>query len=201
MTIAAGSVCTDGLVLASDTLFTGVNKHFGKTLWFFRRDDAVLAFGGSGSEDALLRMKDEIGSRVDPTATETAILRGSDKILQYVIETERAGGVQDKPEVFLGVRSGRTTRLYFSVNGDVFARLPEEAPSRCIGWATGLGQYIADSLCPVEGLSMQWAEAIAAHLIKQAKTYSGYCDGDTEILEIPNVGEPRIISAAMKSQP
>jgi hypothetical protein len=192
MTIAAGFVCTDGLLLATDTLYTGINQRFGRKLWSMPIGDAIVAVGGSGPEGALLRIKDEIGQRLNPTATLADWLVDADWILQYVIDIENRGGTGDKPEVFLGIRKDGQTGLYFS-HGGVWARFPEEAPVRCLGWAAGLGQYIADSLCPAGGFSMQLAKIVAVHLIKQAKTYSGYCGGDTHILEVPIVGEPRFV--------
>ena len=35
MTIAAGFVCNEGVLLASDTLYTGINKRHGQKMWSF----------------------------------------------------------------------------------------------------------------------------------------------------------------------
>lgn len=194
MTIAAGFVCTDGLLLASDTLFTGVTKRFGRKLWANPfGSDGVVSVGGSATEAALLRIKDEIFTDVRPDLTEADILREADQIVQYVITAESSAGILDKPEILLGITTEGRSALYFSVNGGVFARLPPEAPVRCVGWATGLGQYVADRLCPPEGLPIKWAKVVGAYLVKQAVTYSGYCGGDTNLLEITNVGATKFI--------
>jgi len=65
----------------------------------------------------------------------------------------------------------------------------------CIGWDPGLGLYLAHSLFQ-SGMSLKWGRIVAAYLIAQAKEYSGQCGGDTNILEIPLVGDHGFVSQA-----
>ena len=59
--IAAGFICTDGVLLASDTLYsnTGMGQKFGPKFWIINHGDLCVAFGGAGTEAGLLRARDE----------------------------------------------------------------------------------------------------------------------------------------------
>ena len=48
MTIAAGFLCSDGFVLAADTLHSGINKRYAAKIWKAERGDVLVAVAGSG---------------------------------------------------------------------------------------------------------------------------------------------------------
>ena len=66
MTIAAGFVCSDGILLASDTLYsgTGQGNKYGRKSWVLDRGDVLVCFGGAGTEGGLLRTRDEIDRKL-----------------------------------------------------------------------------------------------------------------------------------------
>ncbi len=74
MTIAAGFVCTDGVLLAADTLFTGVNKRYASKTWVLPPlGETVVILSGSGLGVVLERAKLEIARRLSGRVTATAI--------------------------------------------------------------------------------------------------------------------------------
>jgi 20S proteasome alpha/beta subunit len=58
MTIAAGFLCHDGIVLAADTLYTGENKRDAAKLWIFQKGENVVGIAGAG--DATLHQASQV---------------------------------------------------------------------------------------------------------------------------------------------
>jgi hypothetical protein len=64
MTIAAGFVCSDGLLFASDTLYSGEERVSGDKFWTFSTDHVALVYGGAGTSTGLQCTINEIEHRL-----------------------------------------------------------------------------------------------------------------------------------------
>lgn len=192
MAIVAGFKCSDGILLASDTLYSGaVQNQHGPKLWVLHDNDPVVVFGGAArSVAALTRARDEIRRKIRPGSSLQRTLDMIDDVLKKVNEKFSPPG--DCPDVqalvVIRAKDQDGSRLYQNVASKV-ALSPVDAATVCVG-VDSLGDYFAESLFN-EGMALRWAKVVAAHLVWNCKRYaSGYCGGDTNFIEIPNEGPP-----------
>lgn len=187
MTILAGFRCLDGLLLAGDTLYSGAaqNTH-GPKLWILHQDDPVVVFGGTGTVGVLTRARDEIARKLKPGMSLQWTLDTIDDALAKVNQKMPPHGDWPKLQAVAVIRSEGRNALYQNVVGEI-ALSPVDSPTTCLG-VDALGNYFAESLFK-SGMTIKWAKVVAAHLVWNCKTYaSGYCGGDTHLIEVPNVG-------------
>ncbi len=187
MTIAAGFKCSDGILLASDTLYSGAHQRlYGRKLWILHADDPVVAFGGAAqSVAALTRARDEIERKI---RTGDSLQRTLDMIDLVLKKVNDKFGRPDWPDVqaLVVIRAGGQNRLFQNV-GQHVALSPVDLPTVCVG-SESLGDYFSQSLFR-EWMSLKWAKVIAAYLVWNCKKYaSGHCGGDTHFIEVPASG-------------
>jgi hypothetical protein len=189
MTIAAGFNCSDGILLASDTLYSGaIQNSFGPKFWVLQQDDPVVVFGGAGTVGALTRARDEIARKLKPKLTLQNTLDRLDTALKKVHEKFPAATGWPSVQALVAIRSGNQLRLYENVRGEI-ALSPVDDLSTCLG-VDALGGYFT-SLLFRSRMPIKWAKVVAAHLVRNCKTYaSGYCGGDTNLIELPLQGLP-----------
>lgn len=193
MTIAAGFVCSDGVLLASDTLYsnTGMGLKYGRKFWILDHGDVLVAFGGSGMEAALLRTRDEIDRKLNPGMSRIKVVDTIDTALKKVHDK-----LPDHPDWktygLVVVRVGDVSVLYENAGGSNMLS-PVQHKCQCVGYGRSLGWYFASTLF-AEGASIKTARIVAAHLIKNVKEYSASCGGDTHLFEVPNIDSPREIT-------
>lgn len=186
MTIAAGFVCSDGLLLASDTLYSGPENRFGQKFWeVLSSPEVVVVFGGSGTEAGLKRTRDELKERLAGKTDKRSILETSEDTLRYVDEKLNPAP-EWKTYALVGIRIGQNTWLYENQEGKNILNVVDFS-SECVGAGFSLGLYFARSLFS-ESMPIAWAKVVAAHLIKNVKQYTGGCGGDTHLIEIPQYG-------------
>jgi hypothetical protein len=186
MTIAAGFVCHEGVLLASDTLYAGQNKRYGRKLWPIPiGNDGCVGFGGAGTQAGLERVRYEVESNVSPGMSEPEVIEVIQAALRLVIEE-----MQPKPEELtqglFAIGLGTKCSLWENQGGSAMLN-PIGHPAQCVGWAVSLGHYFLDFLYR-EPMPIKWARIVASHLVKQARTYSEYCGGDTNFLEVMRDG-------------
>jgi hypothetical protein len=192
MTIAAGFRCADGVLLASDTLYSSDRHQFGPKLWVLREDDPTIVFGGSGIVGTLLRARDEIGDRFSGGESVSQVVQMMDEVLDSINKRFPSSGYP-KLQTLVGIkaRDGQA-KLYENVAGEI-ALSPLSNQSTCVG-VDSLGNYFADLLFR-DAMNLKWAKVVAAHLVLSCKTYAaGYCGGDTHFIEIPHAGAVRVIT-------
>ena len=191
MTIAAGFLCSDGFVLAADTQHSGVNKRYAPKIWMARKGDVLIAMAGSGLSVALSRAEEDIRARLLPTMKMREVRDMVDGVLyalQHKYQPPYPGSQNPPPiTVLVGVRIGGACRLYESDGSAILG--PVQKNRSCIGWGSSLGLFFADSLFR-KGMTLAWAEIIAAHLISQSKKYADGCGGKTHMLRVPQSGKP-----------
>jgi hypothetical protein len=190
MTVAAGFVCNEGVLLATDTLYAGVNKRYGQKSWLFDHGDVVVGFAGAGMQAGLERTRYEIGARLRGGIPADTVIEAIQDALSTVLKIQRPKSGTETHGLF-AIRVEGTCTLWENCGGAMLS--PIGHVSQCVGFATALGQYFLDTLYQ-ESMPMKWARIVAAHLIKHAKRYSEYCGGDTHLLEIPVNGAPRLVT-------
>jgi hypothetical protein len=189
MTIAAGFVCSDGLLFASDTLYSGEQNTYGRKFWTLIKGDSVIVFGGAGLAPSLKRTRDLIDQTVTASMDRDEVIVSIEKALEYV-ETLIKPQDHERTYALIGLRMAGNYWLYENEGGrSVLTGLNEN--SQCVGAGHSLGLYFARSLF-LRNMPLAWTKVIAAHLIKHVKTYnSGWCGGDTHLLELPLNGPPK----------
>ena len=191
MTIAAGFVCSDGLLFASDTLYSGTHHQFGRKLWTFQTDTVQIVCGGAGTKSGLQRTIDEIEGQLQPGLDRWGVLRVIESALQLVDEQLKPE-FWDKTRLLVGTREAGKTQLHEN-DGGSYALTRLNGATQCVGAGDALGRYFAESLFrPV--MSIKWAKIVAAHLVKNAKTHApASCGGDTHLVELPDSGDVQTI--------
>lgn len=190
MTIAAGFVCSDGLIFASDTLYAGVKREYGRKFWIIDRSDVVVVFGGAGTAPGLKRTRDLLLQSIQSGMTREEVVLAIEAALHYV------GGVlkptDERTEALIGIRVGARCWLYENQGGGA-ALTVIDGRSQCVGYGNTLGRYFTDTLF-TSNMPMRWAEVVAAHLIKHVKIHSSvWCGGRTHLFELPAEGRCRHI--------
>jgi hypothetical protein len=187
MTIAAGFKCSDGVLLASDTLYsnTGTGLRYGPKLWILDHGDVLVVFGGAGPEARLLRLRDEIDRKLKSGMSRIKVVDTVDMALQKVAAKLPRNPFMDM-QALVAIRIQHDIVLYETQAG-IDMLNPIGDICQCVGFGQGLGWYFARSLFRT-GMEMKWAKIVAAYLIKQCKDYSESCGGETHIIEVPHSG-------------
>ena len=183
MTIAAGFKCHEGVLLATDTLYAGVNKRYGRKIWPIACQDILVGFAGAGTQAGLERTQYEVQKYLGADMDVDDVIGIIQSALQLVLDVSPS---DDKTQGLFAIQMDGTCTLFENAAGSAMLS-PVGHASQCVGWAQALGQYFQDFLYR-EPMPMKWARIVASHLIRQAKTYSEYCGGDTHLLEIPDKG-------------
>lgn len=190
MTIAAGFVCSDGILLASDTLYSGAGKH-GRKFWELGYGNVSVVFGGAGLEVGLRRMRDEIGYDLQPGLARRSVIDIVDAALAK-IHSKLPDTLESKTNALVVIRTAdEDTRLYENQGTNALSAV--DHPSQCVGWGSSLGLYFARSLFR-STMSMEEAKVVAARLVANCKEYSDYCGGGTHLVEIPTLGAAKFIT-------
>lgn len=192
MTIAAGFVCSDGILLASDTLWDGGTKRHGRKLWHFEAGRISVVFAGSGTETAIMRLTDGIRRHLKPTFTYDQVLKQIETDMRYIIGDPHPALAHT--QVLIGVRMPGKSALHENIGNPHLLGPVTEHTTICIGIGDALGNYVASTCCQHGPLmSLRWARVVASHVVHEVKEFTGGCDGDTHLLEVPHVGPPRFV--------
>lgn len=193
MTIAAGFVCSDGLLFASDTLYSGsLKRRYGPKFWHIKWGDTDLIFGGAGPVAGLFRARDELKAAAFPTSKKDDVIHAVEAALHLVESLLKPVSYEDKLFALVGIRIGTDTWLYHNDGGShMLSVIPGN--SRCVGTGYPLGEYFVDSLYR-KHMTIEWAKIVAAFMVKRVKTqFDSYVGGSTHLLELPSVGDPKLL--------
>src|SRR5688572_2006464 len=131
VTIAAGFICSDGVVLAADSQYTGVNRRDAAKIWHFG-DTNVVAMAGAGDATLIRRAKYEIERQLTDAMSEHDILTMAQTVVRELLVDALAFDKESFLEVLLAIRTpSNGVALFENQRGVIFA--PLEQSSQCIG--------------------------------------------------------------------
>lgn len=192
MTIAAGLLCDEGVVLCADTQETipGYVKTDTEKMRTFLRPIYNISFTGAGDSDLIEMTIEEIDRRLtleNPTAL-WPILKAIKDALADVFK-KRIGpyGVfspETRPEIptLLIVIQFSAATLLYKASGTKLRRLHE---SDCIGMGVILGKSLIGQLFDPK-ISLTQSGLIAVYIFNQVKRWVDTCGGKSDILLIFN---------------
>lgn len=188
MTIAAGFHCYDGLLVTTDTLYSGgTNNTYGEKMWVLSPSDPAVVFAAAGTVGPLTRARDEIERRLQRGMSFQQALDAIDDALLVVHQKFPPKDAWPHVQALVAIRAEGRRRLYQNVSGEV-ALSPVDAAHVCIG-VEALGNYFAESLFR-EGMVLEWAEVVAAYMVANCKRFAaGHCGGETHMAIVPREGE------------
>jgi hypothetical protein len=173
MTIAAGFICSDGVVLASDTLYSGYQQQYGRKFWTLGKGTSLLILGGAGTEAGLKKIKERVEDALQKEMPPLKAVTVIEKAIKYTHALLKPRP-DERTYLLIAIRVNGKARLYHNPAGEAVVIPFDQEVSHCVGVGFGLGLYFARYLFK-DGMSMHWARIIAAHLIRNAKAYSnGY---------------------------
>lgn len=182
MTIAAGFVCSDGIVLCSDTLISSDHRRYGPKLWVHPASDVnwSVVVTGSGMHDDVVGLKDSIFASVTwTTPPEELRSRIEEQIANY-LKDHRPTDQTYTANLLIAIRAAGESVLLGHTESKC-ARIPDY---RCIGGGRHLGSYLAGKFYQ-DDLSMGSAQLIAGMIVLEAIDYVEGCGGDVSIVSIP----------------
>jgi hypothetical protein len=189
MSIVVGFHCSDGVVLASDTLYSGTMQNsYGDKLWVVHHANPVVVFGAAGTVGPITRARREIKRVIRTGMVVTEVLNAVDGVLKMVDQKFPSGTDQKHVQALIAVRDKKENALFQNIYGET-SLSPVDGAHVCLG-VDSLGNYFT-ALLYQNRMPMRWAKVVAAHLVRNCKRYaSGYCGGETRLIEVPTTGDP-----------
>jgi 20S proteasome alpha/beta subunit len=183
MTIAAGVVCADGVVIAADGEVTHNLVKTQKVKLFdccALSNDVTIAGAGAGDElfvDVVVqKLREQIdGATSDLLDTKRQVER---IVLQACQDAWPLYQENNKPDLqlLLGVKAADGMGL-LEVHGPLVRSLPEFG---CIGFGTDLAAYKSKNIF-IPQLPLDAATPLLIHLVKVVKDNAVYCGGETSV--------------------
>ena len=216
MTIAAGFVCSDGVVLGADTQVTGQTiKYSSDKVWVLSAPDAshCIAMAGAGDSVLIRALRDHLASHdqsgrpqlAEALSRLSAIAGPRQRPLDQLVE-----GLQRSLQKFYETHiytyptwettHYRQLQFLLAIQIDGEAALFEHSAATlswvdtcaCIGSGSDIGHYIQATRFTAD-MDMRDGRRVAAHLLQQVKTYSPDCGGESTILLVPHQGETTFV--------
>jgi 20S proteasome alpha/beta subunit len=193
VTIAAGILCSDGIVLGADTEHTGAIKQPGAKVWGLRLDnDHPIRAGLVGAGDSVLlrAARDRIANALAKN------IRTAGKLVEAVEDQMVAmfqkhvfphPGFRDNTfglSLVFGVSDDKGCFLYDS-SSTSFAQVDKYT---CVGSGSDLGSYLLEKLMGSGSITSDVGVATMVYVLEQTKKYGLYCGGDSYILTIAKNG-------------
>jgi hypothetical protein len=186
MTIAAGFRCLDGILLCSDSQFTGADKEFRDKIITHFDGRSHIAFAFSGDEDyARSAIEDCIGkideSPLDntPQAIKACIRETiSDMSIQY--RNHYPDGV-DKPEFLVSISTPDEQLQLFRARDSV---MPSVHDLAFLGCGAYLGEYILEAFFGGQFVSIEDTLLPAIFALTAAVGHDPYCGGHLQFYGI-----------------
>jgi hypothetical protein len=191
LTIAAGFICTDGIVICADTQETipGYVKTHTQKMKLMRSPFFNIAFTGAGDGeliDMTVQEMDIALAREKPT-TEWDIRQTLKKSL---LDTFHAQILCDpdilpehRPDLLIALQYDAGTLLYKATGTKIF-RLES---SVCVGSGLLMAKSLIAQLFD-PGMNLAQGSLVAMHVLNQAKRWVDGCGGNSDVLMLSNQG-------------
>ena len=199
MTIAAGFLCDDGIVIAADSeVQAGSDKHHESKIFTLHPDNIALnpmaVFAGSGWLDFVRMAVDKIRHRALGVShsyeieeiIETTVLEIHRKHIRFY-------PTSPKPyfSLIVGLRDEDGSLRIVETSGTSITRVPQQV---CIGAGQTLGSYLSRALNS-DGLSVDTTAMLATQILDQVKKNVPECGGMfSDVVILPKQGPVRRLS-------
>ena len=192
MTLVAGFVCDDGIVVCADRLFTGVNKTYGDKAWIFPANGVTVVLAGADEKLLIYRVRDDLQNRLaisKPNTLAEAVTIAREVLHEVHVNEvlpNLPGDEYFSVAALVAVRAPDGLGLYESEMG-VLASVGDRA---CLSNPSGqaLGQYLSEWLFD-SSMPVAWGRVVAAHTLRLTGKYSPDIGGQSRIITIPTHGD------------
>ncbi len=193
MTIAAGFVCSDGLVLCADTQESRdpIKLRVPKLLVFPRLDvpsDRRIVIAGAGDAPMIDKLAEMIWRTV--SSSDASMQAIADAVEHTIIaEYERLfggyqAGILNFAQLIYGIWVKGNGVSMYQASGPVINETKEKV---CIGVGEILAHHIADRMF-VASMRIAQVELLASYMLSHVKEYVEGCGGDTLIVSLHDDG-------------
>jgi 20S proteasome alpha/beta subunit len=187
MTIAAGYLCNDGVILCADTQETiqGYVKTSTQKITVFEGNSCTVAFAGAGDNGIQIDMViqeicDELREEEPPSVTGFKVLLHS--VLDRLFPQPHYPKTDSQVELLIALRQNSKTHLVVAYD-NVFAEVPE---FDCIGIGVLLGKSMLKNYYR-RSHTLTEAYIVLAYVLHHAKRWVDGCGGQSDIFLIPNL--------------
>jgi 20S proteasome alpha/beta subunit len=199
MTIAAGFLCDDGIVIAADSEVQADSDKYNESKIFTLHPDSIstnpmAVFAGSGWLDFVKMAVDKIKFQALGVTHSYEV---EDIIEKTVLEIHRKHiryySSSPKPyfSLIVGLRDEDGSLRIMQTSGTSITRVPRQV---CIGAGQTLGSYLSRALNS-SGLSMDTTATLATQILDQVKKNVPECGGMfSEVVLLPKQGPIRRLS-------
>lgn len=184
MTIAAGFVCINGLVLCADTEMTGNVRSGGQKAWYRHDSESSIALVGAGSAALIRMIRNRLFERINPDTS----LRDAEIVIEQTLRMVYKDHIDNDPTndldvaVLVGVRHRRQCKL-FEHDRTVVADVDNFAS---VGTGGGIADYLSVAL--FERSTVLAASTFASYVLQQCKRFAPNCGGESHIILMPSDG-------------
>jgi hypothetical protein len=191
MTIAAGFVCRDGILLCADSQYSGFGKEYRDKLFSESTGQATWAFAIAGDEDyakTAIEDSNEAVYAIPPEeqtvwSVRKAIRRAIKRVLDDYKKSDR--DLNQKPEFLIAISARNDTRLFSSSDT---AFLPIEEPYFGFrGTGAYIGNFIMNSYTQgtiIRGYTVRQILPVAIHVLSAAKRQDASCGGGSQFMMV-----------------
>lgn len=193
MTIAAGFICHEGIILAADTQYTiGSTKVNGQKIYDVIEDgDYRLILAGAGDVPYIRMTADKLVSNLlkKKLTSESDVIDMVGATVKWVhkehIFPHPADQFGSKPmvQLLVAIRSPAGLKLLASNSTAVF----KVTDYQVLGSGVEIASYVLDKL-KGQGYDIPTIEILATYVIAVAKKYDNYCGGETKLVTLRRDG-------------
>ena len=187
MTIAAGFVARDGILLCADSQYTAAEKTYRPKVFAENCGAFTIGFTFSGDEDyaktAIFDSFDAV-TRIPQGSPMLEARKAIRRVIKQVISDYNAAKLADplQQPAFLVAISSESEKALFSSRETA---MPPVESYACLGTGSYLGQYIVPSQLPHPmTLSIRSLVPLSLHMIAAVKRHDAYCGGGANFVVI-----------------
>jgi 20S proteasome alpha/beta subunit len=189
MTIAAGFVVSDGVVLCTDSQYTAGIKRYGTKIFPLQLNGGAVAFALAGHEPFAKRAIEECCKFLDANEESQNSISGIKDTVELGLESFYQRFVHTRPngaresvrfELLVAAASVKEKPVMFSACETVLIPIPKY---ECLGAGYFVGEHVIETGYS-KGMSLDDAVVLAIHATAVAKEYVDGVGGPTQILWI-----------------
>jgi 20S proteasome alpha/beta subunit len=191
MTIAAGFVANDGVVLCTDSLYSGGIKVHGKKIFPMQLDGGAVAFALAGHEPFAKRAIEECFAFLGQNPDSQRSVRGIKTLVEAALKRFHEEFVFTRPvgeresvwfNLLVAIASLSEPPCLFASHETVLIPVPEH---ECFGVGYYVGHHVIETAYS-RRMAVDDAVVLAIHAVAVAKEYVEGVGGQTQLLWIRN---------------